>query len=105
MTIAEKVAKILTEKFWVDMQNPLYRGSKFNPLKFDIEGYVDVHLFVYYKIGKVPSKSREKALLLTRKIWNEKIERTNLNDFKRYRIKDYLFNYCWFTFIQFEYSY
>ena len=74
-TIAELAAKAITEHFCKDMKDPELRGDKFNEKTFNIERWVNIHLFMYYKTFgwkiKVPLRSREKAAILSRKIWNE----------------------------------
>ena len=74
MTKAEKAARSNAWWFYTIMQIPAYRGPNFNEASFDIEEYVDGHLFRAYKSGRVPPKSRHKALALARKTWDKLVK-------------------------------
>jgi len=72
LTIAEKIADAIVNRFYEDMNNPEFRGPRFNQNTFNIERHVDVHLFLYYsKKGYPTAKVRKRAIKRSRKLWNK----------------------------------
>lgn len=72
MTRAEAVVDALVSSFHKDMLDPSMRGDRFNPATFNIERWVDCHLFLYYaRKGHPRLVVRQRALLRARKLWNK----------------------------------
>lgn len=72
ITRADKVADAIVTHFYEDMQDPKMRGRNFDPNTFNIENWVNIHLFMYYRTKGYPkSDVRQRALIRARKLWNE----------------------------------
>ena len=66
---SERIAKLITEWHFKTMQKPKFRGPKFNEFDYDIESWVDEHMYVY--LDNPSTQDLKRAAVMSRRTWNK----------------------------------